>query len=179
MPNFHDLRQYGSELWTIQRGWGRLAFPEGVRVHVAKILVINGPNLNLLGSREPETYGHLSLQEIMDDLERFAGACGHELSNRQDNSEGGLVDIVQQAAVDSVDYIIINPAGYTHTSVVLRDALLAVRIPFVEVHLSRPHAREPFRHHSYLSDIALGVISGFKGDSYMLALQAIVNRIEP
>jgi 3-dehydroquinate dehydratase-2 len=146
---------------------------------VARILVINGPNLNLLGSREPEQYGHRTLQEIMEDLDRFAGACGHELQHKQDNSEGALVDIVHQAACDNVDYIIINPAGYTHTSVVLRDALLAVGIPFVEVHLSAVHAREAFRHKSYFSDIALGVISGFRGESYMLALQAIVNRIEP
>ena len=146
---------------------------------MASILVINGPNLNLLGSREPEQYGHSSLQEIMEDLDRFAGACGHELQHVQNNSEGALVDIVHQAASDDVDYIIINPAGYTHTSVVLRDALLAVGIPFVEVHLSSVHARETFRHKSYFSDIALGVISGFRGESYMLALQAIVNRIEP
>ncbi len=146
---------------------------------MARILVINGPNLNLLGGREPEQYGHRTLQEIMEDLDRFAGACGHELYHQQSNSEGALVDIVHQAAADHVDYIILNPAGYTHTSVVLRDALLAVEIPFVEVHLSLMHAREPFRHKSFFSDIALGVISGFRGESYMLALQAIVNRIEP
>jgi 3-dehydroquinate dehydratase-2 len=146
---------------------------------VAKILVINGPNLNLLGSREPDSYGHRSLQEIMEDLEGFAAACGHELSHRQDNSEGELVNIIQQAAADDIDYIIINPAGYTHTSIVLRDALLAVKIPFVEVHLSSVHARESFRHHSYFSDIAMGVISGFRGESYMLALQAIVNHLDP
>jgi len=146
---------------------------------VAKILVINGPNLNLLGSREPDSYGYRSLQEIMEDLEGFAAACGHELSHRQDNSEGELVNIIQQAAMDEVDFIIINPAGYTHTSIVLRDALLAVNIPFVEVHLSSVHARESFRHHSYFSDIAIGVISGFRGESYMLALQAIVNRLDP
>jgi 3-dehydroquinate dehydratase-2 len=148
-------------------------------VPVAKILVINGPNLNLLGSREPDSYGYRSLQEIMEDLEGFAAACGHELSHRQDNSEGELVNIIQQAAADDTDFIIINPAGYTHTSIVLRDALLAVQIPFVEVHLSSVHARESFRHHSYFSDIAMGVISGFRGESYMLALQAIVNRLDP
>jgi len=146
---------------------------------VAKILVINGPNLNLLGSREPDSYGHRTLQEIMEDLDRFASACGHELSHQQDNSEGALVDIIQKAASDEIDFIIINPAGYTHTSIVLRDALLAVQIPFVEVHLSSVHAREPFRHKSYFSDIAMGVISGFKGESYMLALQAIVNQLDP
>ncbi|HET6566249.1 MAG TPA: type II 3-dehydroquinate dehydratase, partial [Xanthomonadales bacterium] len=141
--------------------------------------VINGPNLNLLGSREPDSYGHRSLQEIMEELEGFAAACGHELSHQQDNSEGELVNIIQQAATDKIDYIIINPAGYTHTSIVLRDALLAVKIPFVEVHLSSVHARESFRHHSYFSDIAMGVISGFRGESYMLALQAIVNHLDP
>jgi 3-dehydroquinate dehydratase-2 len=146
---------------------------------VAKIRVINGPNLNLLGSREPDSYGYRSLQEIMEDLERFAAACGHELSHRQDNSEGELVNIIQQCAMDDIDFIIINPAGYTHTSIVLRDALLAVQIPFVEVHLSSIHARESFRHHSYFSDIAMGVISGFRGESYMLALQAIINQLDP
>ena len=146
---------------------------------MASILVINGPNLNLLGGREPEQYGYRSLQEIMEDLDRFAGACGHELRYVQKNSEGALVDVVHQAAADNVDYIIINPAGYTHTSVVLRDALLAVGIPFVEVHLSVVQGREDFRQKSFFSDIALGVITGFKGESYMLALQAIINRIEP
>ena len=146
---------------------------------MANILVINGPNLNLLGKREPEQYGHKTLQEIMDDLVRFAGTCGHELSHVQSNGEGELVDIVQRAATRNVDYIIINPAAYTHTSVALRDAIIAVGIPFVEVHLSAVQAREPFRHRSYFADIAMGVISGFQGESYMLALQAIVNKIEP
>jgi len=146
---------------------------------MASILVLNGPNLNLLGSREPDQYGHRSLQEIMEELDRFAGACGHVLQHEQNNSEGALVEAVQKAAHDSVDYIIFNPAAYTHTSVALRDALLAVNIPFVEVHLSAVAAREPFRQFSYFSDIAMGVISGFHGESYMLALQAIINQIEP
>jgi 3-dehydroquinate dehydratase-2 len=146
---------------------------------MARILVLNGPNLNLLGSREPDQYGHRSLQEIMEDLTRFAGACGHEMKHVQENSEGALVEAVHQAAADSVDYIIINPAAYTHTSVALRDALLAVRIPFVEVHLSGVAAREPFRQISYFSDIAMGVITGFRGESYLLALQAIINHVEP
>jgi 3-dehydroquinate dehydratase-2 len=146
---------------------------------LAKIFVINGPNLNLLGNREPDKYGHSTLQEIMDDLVRFAGACGHDLDHFQANGEGELVDIVQSAAMQNVDYIIINPAAYTHTSVALRDALIAVGIPFVEVHLSAVQAREPFRHRSYFADIAMGVISGFHGESYMLALQAIVNQVEP
>lgn len=146
---------------------------------MAKILVINGPNLNMLGRREPSLYGHSTLQEIMDDLVHFAGACGHELEHVQSNGEGELVDIVQAAATRGVDYIIINPAAYTHTSVALRDALIAVDIPFVEVHLSAVQSRERFRQRSYFADIAMGVISGFQGESYMLALQAIVNRIEP
>lgn len=146
---------------------------------MAQILVLNGPNLNLLGRREPDQYGHRTLSEIMEELDRFAGACGHELSYVQDNSEGVLVDAIHRAANQGIEYIIFNPAGYTHTSVALRDAMLAVRIPFVEVHLSAVSARESFRHVSYFSDIALGVISGFQGESYMLALQAIINRIEP
>lgn len=146
---------------------------------LATVLVINGPNLNLLGEREPDQYGHLSLADIMHDMEQFAIVCGLSLSSMQSNSEGELVDAIQQAGKDGVDYIIINPAGYTHTSVVIRDAFLAVKIPFIEVHLSAVHAREPFRQKSYFADIALGVISGFKGESYLLALQAIVNRIEP
>ena len=146
---------------------------------MAKILVLNGPNLNLLGRREPDLYGFRTLSEIMEELDRFAGACGHELSYVQENSEGVLVDEIHKAANEGVDYIIFNPAGYTHTSVALRDAMLAVRIPFVEVHLSAVSSRESFRQISYFSDIALGVITGFRGESYMLALQAIINTIEP
>jgi len=145
---------------------------------MASILVLNGPNLNLLGGREPEQYGHRSLQEIMEELDRFAGACGHELRHAQNNSEGALVEAIQQAAAEGVDYIIFNPAAYTHTSVALRDALLAVDIPFIEVHLSAVASREPFRQISYFSDIAMGVISGFHGESYMLALRTIVNQLE-
>jgi 3-dehydroquinate dehydratase-2 len=146
---------------------------------MASILVLNGPNLNLLGSREPDQYGFRTLGEIMEELDRFAGACGHRLRHVQENSEGGLVEAIHRAAAEGVDYIIFNPAAYTHTSIALRDAMLAVRIPFVEVHLSAVAAREPFRQVSYFSDIALGVISGFQGESYMLALQAIVNLVEP
>jgi 3-dehydroquinate dehydratase-2 len=115
----------------------------------------------------------------MEELERFAAACGHELRHAQENSEGVLVEAIHRAATDGVDYIVFNPAAYTHTSIALRDALLAVRIPFVEVHLSSVAAREPFRQVSFFSDIAMGVISGFHGESYMLALQAIINQIEP
>ena len=144
-----------------------------------KVRVFNGPNLNLLGQREPETYGRRSLSDIMRDLERFAGECGLQLDHMQTNSEGAMVDAIQKAGNDGVDYIIINPAGYTHTSIAIRDALLAVDIPFVEVHLSAVNSREPFRQVNYFSDIAIGVISGFRGDSYLLALQAILNRLEP
>ena len=115
----------------------------------------------------------------MEELDRFAGACGHELDWLQENSEGVLVEAIHKAAAEGIDYIIFNPAGYTHTSVALRDAMLAVQIPFVEVHLSATSAREPFRQVSYFADIALGVISGFRGESYMLAMQAIINTIEP
>jgi len=150
---------------------------------VVRIFVLNGPNLNLLGQREPGQYGLRSLQDIMQELEQFADSCGVSLEHLQTNSEGGMVDAIQQAGRregdSGVDYIIINPAGYTHTSVAIRDALLAVEIPFIEVHLSAVSSREPFRQLTYFSDIALGVISGFRGESYLLALQAILNRIEP
>ena len=146
---------------------------------MTRILVINGPNLNLLGEREPGQYGQRSLDTIMADMSDLAEGCGLELDHLQSNSEGALVDAVQQAGRDGVDWIILNPAGYTHTSVALRDALLAVEIPFIEVHLSAVSAREPFRQVSYFADIAEGVISGFRGESYLLALQAIINRIEP
>ena len=146
---------------------------------MVNIRVFNGPNLNLLGQREPGQYGQRSLTDIMQELETFAESCGVELDHFQTNSEGGMVDAIQQAGKDGVAYIIINPAGYTHTSVAIRDALLAVDIPFVEVHLSAVSAREPFRQVTYFSDVAIGVISGFRGESYLLALQAILNRIEP
>lgn len=146
---------------------------------LASVLVLNGPNLNLLGEREPDQYGQRSLAEIVQDMEQLAQACGVALSHLQSNSEGALIDAIQQAGRDGVDYIIINPAGYTHTSVAIRDALLAVSIPFIEVHLSAVSAREPFRQVSYFADIALGVVSGFRGESYLIALQAIINRIEP
>jgi 3-dehydroquinate dehydratase-2 len=146
---------------------------------MVKIRVFNGPNLNLLGQREPGQYGSRSLDDIMHELEQFADSCDVELDHFQTNSEGAMVDAIQQAGAEQVDYIIINPAGYTHTSVAIRDALLAVAIPFVEVHLSAVSAREPFRTVTYFSDIAMGVISGFRGESYLLALQAVLNQIEP
>lgn len=147
--------------------------------YMTQVLVINGPNLNLLGEREPGQYGQRRLDEIMAEMNDLAEGCGLSLSHLQSNSEGELVDAVQQAGRDGVDWIIINPAGYTHTSVALRDALLGVKIPFIEVHLSAVTAREPFRQVSYFADIAEGVVSGFRGESYLLALQAVINRIEP
>lgn len=145
---------------------------------MAKILLLNGPNLNLLGQREPGHYGQRTLDEIVTLMEEFAVNCGHQLSHQQSNAEHVLVDAIHQAGSDGVDYIIFNPAAFTHTSVALRDALLAVGIPFIEVHLSNIHARESFRKQSYFSDIAMGIISGFEGDSYLLALQAIVDRMD-
>ena len=149
------------------------------RTPVRRILVLHGPNLNLLGIREPAVYGRETLGDINRRLARLAKAYGVALECFQSNHEGALIERVHDAKAQGFAFIVINPAGYTHTSIVLRDALLAVQIPFVEVHLSSVHARESFRHKSYFSDIAIGVISGFKGESYMLALQAIVNRIEP
>jgi 3-dehydroquinate dehydratase-2 len=146
---------------------------------MTQVLVINGPNLNLLGEREPGQYGQRSLSDILAEMRYVADSCGLQLEAVQSNAEGELIDAVQQAGRDGVDYIIINPAGYTHTSIALRDALLAVKIPFIEVHLSAVSAREPFRQLSYFADIAEGVISGFRGEGYLLALQAIINRIEP
>ena len=146
---------------------------------MVKVRVFNGPNLNLLGQREPGQYGNRSLQEIMQELGQFAESCDVELDHMPTYSEGEMVDAIQQAGKDEISYIIINPAGYTHTSVAIRDALLAVDIPFIEVHLSAVSSREPFRQITYFADIAIGVISGFRGESYLLALQAILNRIEP
>ena len=143
-----------------------------------RVLVVHGPNLNLLGTREPETYGRETLADIEEALRRLAQELGVEVEFFQSNSEGALVDAVQGSR-GRFGGILVNPAAYTHTSVALRDAMLAVRIPFVEVHLSAVAAREPFRQVSYFSDIAMGVITGFQGDSYLLALQAVINHIEP
>ena len=142
---------------------------------MARILVLNGPNLNLLGSREPGLYG----QDTLADIERRlqAQAEGHEIAFFQSNAEGALVDRIHQAGSDRVDFILINPAALTHTSVALRDALLGVAIPFIELHLSNVFAREPFRHHSYLSDVAVGVISGLGAQGYELALAAALRRL--
>jgi 3-dehydroquinate dehydratase-2 len=135
------------------------------------ILVLHGPNLNLLGTREPQHYGSLTLAEIDDLLSRRAAAAGVRLEVYQSNSEGDLVDRVQAASQAGIDFVLINPAAFTHTSIALRDALAAVKIPFVEIHLSNVFAREPFRHHSYFSDLAVGVISGLGARGYELALE--------
>jgi 3-dehydroquinate dehydratase-2 len=139
---------------------------------MAQITVLNGPNLNLLGSREPGHYGNKTLADIQQTLEIQAAALQHQLSFHQNNAEHEIVELIHQAYQQHVDFIIINPAAFTHTSVALRDALLATQIPFIEVHLSNVHAREPFRKHSYFSDIAKGVICGLGAIGYELALQA-------
>lgn len=143
---------------------------------MTKILVIHGPNLNLLGSREPDVYGAETLDSINQQLINKAQQSQVELGTFQSNHEGEIVDAIHQAAIDKVDYLLINPAAFTHTSVAIRDALLACSIPFIELHLSNVHARDAFRHHSYLSDIATGVICGFGKDSYLLALDAAINQ---
>ncbi len=144
---------------------------------MANILVLNGPNLNLLGSREPDHYGKSTLPEITEHLVNVAKTAGHVLNHYQSNAEHELVDRVHQAVADKVEFIIINPAAFTHTSVALRDALAGVAIPFIEVHLSNIHAREAFRQHSYFSDIAAGVISGLGAQAYELALEAAISRL--
>jgi len=142
-----------------------------------RILVVHGPNLNLLGLREPEIYGNETLADINADLARQARTASAELITFQSNHEGDLIDRVQAARSEGVAFIVINPGGYTHSSVALRDALAGVGIPFVEVHLSNIHAREPFRRHSYFSDIAAGVICGLGSHGYRLALDYALNRI--
>ena len=144
---------------------------------MAKLLVLHGPNLNLLGSREPGIYGHATLADINAKLAAQAAAAGHELTSFQSNAEHALVDRVQAAAGDGTAFILINPAAFTHTSVAIRDALAAVGIPFIEVHLSNPHAREPFRRTSYVSDLAVGVVAGFGPLSYGLALTAAARHL--
>ncbi len=138
---------------------------------MANISVINGPNLNMLGIREPGLYGKQTLADIQKNLERQAAQLGHMLEFQQSNAEHEIIAMIHQAYAQDMDFIIINPAAFTHTSVAIRDALLATRIPFIEVHLSNIHAREPFRAHSYFSDIAQGVICGFGATGYELALQ--------
>ena len=141
-----------------------------------KILVIHGPNLNLLGTREPDLYGADTLDSINKELSHYALDHSVELSTIQSNHEGEIIDRIHKTMKDGTGFIIINPAAFTHSSVAIRDALLGCNKPFIEVHLSNVHAREPFRQHSYLSDIAVGVISGLGKDSYLLALQAAISR---
>jgi 3-dehydroquinate dehydratase-2 len=139
--------------------------------------VVHGPNLNLLGEREPGVYGTTTLAQIDADLAKVAKAHGHRLESFQSNHEGALVDRIQSARGAGVDFIVINPAAFTHTSVALRDALAAAGVPFIEVHLSNIHRREPFRHHSYLSDLAAGVVVGLGPIGYRLAVQAAIESL--
>lgn len=151
--------------------------PDNKVFSMATILVLHGPNLNMLGVREPDVYGHETLNDINERLHQQASAAGHHLLHLQSNAEYELIDRVHEARQEGVDYVLINPAAFTHTSVALRDALLASEIPFIEVHLSNVHAREPFRHHSYFSDVADGVICGLGSQGYDLALQAAMKRL--
>lgn len=143
----------------------------------ARILVLHGPNLNLLGTREPEIYGHTTLADIHTAMEARARAESVLVESFQSNHEGQLIDRIQASPVENVGFIIINPAGYTHTSVAIRDALAAVSVPYVEVHLSNIHSREPFRHHSYFSDRATGVICGLGAYGYMAALEFALSQL--
>jgi 3-dehydroquinate dehydratase-2 len=143
---------------------------------MAQLLLLNGPNLNLLGTREPGVYGSDTLAQIVERLTQLAGQAGHELAAFQSNSEAALIDRIHTASGNTA-MILFNPAALTHTSIALRDALLAVNIPFIEVHLSNVHAREPFRHHSYFSDIAAGTITGLGAVGYELALRAAIHRL--
>ena len=146
---------------------------------MARILALHGPNLNLLGAREPDHYGSESLASIDAALQRRAGEAGHELVCFQSNAEHELVERIHQAGREGVGFIVINPAAFTHTSVALRDALLGVGIPFIEVHLSNVYRRERFRHRSYFSDVAVGVITGLGSQGYALALEAALARLAP
>lgn len=146
---------------------------------MAKLLVLHGPNLNLLGVREPDIYGRETLADINNQLAQRAQAAGHELAWYQSNAEHELIGRIHQARDEQIATILINPGAFTHTSVALRDALAAVGIPFIELHMSNVHAREPFRRHSYLSDLAMGVICGFGSASYRLALEAALAKLEP
>lgn len=145
---------------------------------MAELLVLNGPNLNLLGEREPQYYGTTTLAEINTQLTRQAEAAGHRLQCFQSNAEHALIDRIQQAATERVAFIVINPAGFTSTSVALRDVLTGTHIPFIEVHLSNVYAREPFRRQSYFSDVAVGVISGLGAQGYELALAYAIEQLK-
>ena len=144
---------------------------------MARVLLLNGPNLNLLGSREPGIYGAETLESIEKRAIEVARETGHELSAFQSNAEHELIERIQRAPADGIGFLIFNPAAFTHTSVALRDAIAAVGLPFIEVHLSNTHAREPFRRHSYFSDIAVGVIAGFGAFGYELAVRAAARHL--
>jgi 3-dehydroquinate dehydratase II len=144
---------------------------------MARLLLLNGPNLNLLGTREPATYGTATLASIEQRAAAVAKDAGHELATFQSNAEHELINRIHQAGRDGVAFIIFNPAGFTHTSVALRDALLGVAIPFIEVHMSNIHAREPWRHHSYFSDVAAGTVLGLGALGYELAVRAAIDRL--
>ena len=146
---------------------------------MAQLLLLNGPNLNLLGTREPGVYGTVTLQEIEIRTAAAAKKAGHSLTALQSNSETELLERVHAARADKIDFILLNPAAFTHTSVALRDALLAVKIPFIEIHLSNVHAREEFRQHSYFSDIAIGTITGLGAIGYELAVMAASQHLAP
>jgi len=145
---------------------------------MARILVLNGPNLNMLGMREPEVYGTTTLKEIDEKILLMAEAAGHKLETFQSNAEHALIDRIHLAKTNKIDFIIINPGAFTHTSIAIRDAFLSVSIPFIEVHLSNIYAREEFRKHSYLSDIAVAVVSGMGAFGYEVALQAVEQLIK-
>lgn len=151
--------------------------PTSSKAAPGRFLVIHGPNLNLLGTREPQHYGAVTLDDINRFLAERAELAEVSLETFQSNHEGALIERIHAARQQGVDYIIINPAAYTHTSVALRDALAAVNIPFVEIHLSNVHKRETFRHHSYFSDLAIGVICGLGHQGYLLALEFLLNKI--
>ena len=144
---------------------------------MASILVLHGPNLNLLGSREPEVYGAATLDDVNRELTDAALAANHHLLAMQSNAEYELIERIHDAKLEGINYIIFNPGAFTHTSIALRDALLGVDIPFIEIHISNVYKRESFRHHSYLSDIADGVICGLGTQGYLLALQSAINKI--
>ncbi|MEO6226406.1 MAG: type II 3-dehydroquinate dehydratase [Thermomonas sp.] len=144
---------------------------------MAQLLVLHGPNLDLLGTREPEIYGYVTLPQLNDGLRTQAMAAGHQLHDYQANAEHLLIERIHAARTDGTAFILFNPAAFTHTSVALRDALAAVAIPFIEIHLSNPHTREDFRRLSYFSDLAVGVVCGFGTDSYRYALDAAIARL--
>lgn len=146
---------------------------------MATILLLHGPNLNLLGTREPDLYGKVTLESINQRAAAIAVQAGHHLQTLQSNAEHELIERIHAARSEGISFIVFNPGGFTHTSVALRDALLGVGVPFIEVHLSNVHAREPFRRHSYFSDIAAGVISGLGALGYELAMRAALERLNP